>query len=117
MKSYLGWALVAIALSGCETTESQKAKVDINSLPEYAAHHTCLGTQSFIFKDAEGTPLEAGTIASAACNGTRAALYLAVRKVEGPAFAKGYFQASEENDPKMIAGVIAKSRMGKDPFS
>ncbi|MBY3536000.1 hypothetical protein HFN68_24245 [Rhizobium laguerreae] len=117
MMKFIGLALVVVALAGCETSGEAGKKKDIHSMPEYAAHETCLGKQAFIFKDAEGTPLEAGTIASAACNSTRVALYQAIRKVESPSFAKGYLEASEENDPKMIAGVIAKARMGKDPFS
>ena len=65
---------------------------------------------------AEGSPLELGIIASAACNKTRYELYEAVTKVESRAFAQGYIGEVEKGDPKMIAGVIVRVRQGLSPF-
>ncbi|GEM_PF-1671040 len=116
MKRILALGLISIALAGCETTDTDRPKVNINSLPEYAAHQKCLGGQSFIVSKAEGSPLELGMIASAACNKTRYALYDAITKVESRSFAQGYIGESEKNDPKMIAGVIVRVRQGLPPF-
>jgi hypothetical protein len=116
MKQVIALALAGIALAGCETTDNARPKIAIGSLPEYAAHHKCLGGQAFIVSKAEGSPLELGMIASAACNKTRYALYDAITKIESRTFAQGYIGESEKNEPKMIAGVIVRVRQGLPPF-
>ena len=116
MKQIVALGFVAIALAGCETSGEARPKVSVNSLPEYAEHQKCLGRQSAIYSKAEGSPLELGIIASSACNSTRSALYEAISKIESRAFAQGYLNESQKEEPKMIAGVIAKVKAGQDPF-
>lgn len=106
----------AVVLAGCETSGESRAKVNVNSLPEYEKHQACLGRQTAIYSTAAGSPLELGIIASAACNGTRFALYEAIAEVESPAYAQGYIGTAEKEEPKMVAGVIAKAKAGQDPF-
>lgn len=109
-------AATALALTGCETSGETRSKVSVDSLPEFAEHHRCLGRQTFTYSKAEGSPLELGIIASSACGSTRYALYNAIAKIEGRAYAQGYITASEREDPKMIAGAIIKVRQGQSPF-
>lgn len=116
MKQILALGLIAVALSGCQTSSEPQSPFDPKSLPEYAEHYRCIGRQTFIYSKAEGSPLELGTIASAGCNATRANLYKAVAKAKGGPFARGYIGASETEDPKTIAGAIIKVRQGRDPF-
>jgi hypothetical protein len=109
-------AVIAVALTGCETTETARKDVDVKTLPEYGAHQGCLGRQTAIYEKAAGSPLELGIIASGACNSTRSALESAIAKVNGPDYAHAYVKASEKNEVTLIAGVIAKVKAGRNPF-
>lgn len=116
MKQIVALGLITVVLAGCETSGESRQTVDVNTLPEYEKHQGCLGRQTAIYARAAGSPLELGIIASAACNSTRYALYEAIVKVQSPAYARGYIGAAEKEEPKMIAGVIAKVKAGQDPF-
>ncbi|MBB4230052.1 hypothetical protein [Rhizobium mongolense] len=110
MNKYIGMALAAFALAGCETTESSTANFDVKSLPERALHTACLKAKVQEYSRVEGSPLELGQIASSGCNSTRYALYDAIAKHTNKYFAKGYIGASETEDPKMVAAAIIKTR-------
>ncbi|MER9312974.1 hypothetical protein NKI51_27370 [Mesorhizobium australicum] len=116
MRNHFAILAIVLSLSGCETSGGAGANFDINSSPEYKEHQMCLGRQTYVYSKAEGSPLELGIIASSACNSTRAALYSAIAAAKGPAFARGYTDSSEREDPKMIAGAIIKVRQGQQPF-
>jgi hypothetical protein len=108
--------LIGVALAGCETSGDTHSSLDVKTLPEYQKHQECLGRQTAIYSTAAGSPLELGIITSSACNSTRYALRDAIAKVKGRAYAQGYTGASEKEEPKMIAGVIAKVKAGQKPF-
>lgn len=108
------FALLVLVGSGSDGRAGPKST--LVSLPEYEAHQECLGFQAFRFSEAEGSPLELGIIASAACARTRQALYRAILKIENRVFAQGYIRAAEREEPKLVAGVIARVRKGLPPF-
>lgn len=109
-------AASALATLNCEAGGGSPSKVDVTSLPEFADHQRCLGRQAFILSKAEGSPLELGIIAAAACGSTRHDLYIAITKIESRAFAQGYIRAAEREDPKLIARTIVQARLGQLPF-
>lgn len=110
MNTYIALAFAATALVSCETTGDPKSTVDIDKLPERAAHWECLRDKVNEYSRVQGSPLELGQIASSGCNRSRYALYDALVKAKGPYFAKGYIGASETEEPKMIAAAIIKKR-------
>lgn len=102
-------------ITGCETSNgeigsTQGKSSNIKDYPEYSAHIECLAAKAFEYYRAEGSPLELGVIGSSACNNTRYALNAAITKRQNRYIAQGYTQASEQEDPKLVANQIIRFR-------
>lgn len=103
-------ATLALALAGCETTAPSGGATSMKSLSEFSTHMDCLALQASQYAKVEGSPLELGIIGASACNASRARLRTAITNREGAAFARGYMNAAEREEPKMIAAEIIRLR-------
>lgn len=107
-----GFALTAGSLlSGCETAQTQRKP--LRAYPEWSEYRACLTKMAVEYASQAGSPLELGAIAVSACSGKRMALIDATAKQEGPYFARGVNEASQQEDPKFVAQIILKIRSGQ----
>jgi hypothetical protein len=110
LKTNIVIAATAIFLVGCETQNSHKP---LQSYPEWVAYRDCLYARAQAYAPQQGSPLELGTIAASACEGTRLLGLQAISKNESRYFVKGVADGSSQTGPKLAAEMILRIRSSK----